>query len=453
MRLCCTTSASSAGKSNDKRFGGKLGVFRSADGSPANLSTSSLLESWNNEYMRSVRRTMLKGEIPVSCTKCFKEEANGVNSKRIWETEYWAKRTNIQALLDNTKPDGTIPKKIIYLDLRFGHHCNLKCSMCSPHDSSAWISDWQALYPQIQNKELKDIMTWKDRGQYEGASYRWHENNPRYWEELYSQIPHIQQIYFAGGEPLLIDEHYELLEECIKQGRASEITLRYNSNGTVLPDRLIPLWEQFKYVRFGFSLDCFGEKNTYIRYPAKWEKIERNLHLLDNTSDKIEVTLACAVQALNMYYVPDFIEWKLKQNFKKISSWPNGAGLINFHFVYHPANLNVKILPPDLKAAIGEKFEPYCGVLEQRFKGNEDFLTHSYGVRRLRSMVKFMNSEDWSNRIDQFQEYIQLTDKIRKTSFEKTFPEIFPYMMRNAKTPNSIPVVKGAAQPSDIHVN
>ncbi len=424
MRLCCTTSASSAGKSNDKKFGGKLGVFRSDTGSPLNLASAGLLKSWNSDYMKTVRSQMLKGEIPSSCQKCFKEETSGVNSKRIWETAFWSRRVSIDELVANTKENGAVPEKIQYMDLRFGHLCNLKCTMCSPHDSSSWIKDWKIINPQIKDDRLRETMGWHNEGRVGGASYEWYKN-PEVWSDLLSRIPHMQRLHIAGGEPLILKEHFELLEECIRQGYAKNITLRYNSNGTYIPEKVLTLWQKFKYVRFGFSLDSFGAMNSYIRYPSKWADIEKNLRALDNTPSNIEVTMACAVQALNMYYLPEFIQWKLSQDFKKINAYPHGAGLINFHFVYHPANLNVKMLPTPVKDAIHDKMEKFIVWLEERFAGNKEFLKNNYGVKRLRSMVKFMYSEDWSNRFCEFQEYIALLDKTRGTSLEETFPEFY----------------------------
>lgn len=424
MRLCCTTCASSAGKTNIKDFGGKLGVHRTDDGKPANLNSTSLLTGWNNQYVRNVRLQMLNGEKPLSCAKCFKEEDHGMRSKRQWETEYWARRIDLNDLISETRADGTIPEKIRYFDLRLGHKCNLRCTMCSPHDSSGWISDWDLLYPQLENQNLKELLIWRDRGTEDNASYDWYKN-PQFWSEFETQIPHIRQIYFAGGEPLLIDEHYQLLEKVITLGHAGKIELRYNSNGTVLPDKVLALWEHFKKVRFGLSLDCFGEKNTYIRYPAHWPTIERNLKKLDETPDNIEVNLACAVQVLNIFYLPDFIQWKLSQNFKKINHWPNGAGLLNFHLVYHPAFLNVRILPPHIKAVIAEKYGAFESWLSVNYRHDSEFMESPYGIKRLQGLVKFMNAEDWSNRLPEFNEYITKLDKLRGTDIKKFLPEFY----------------------------
>ena len=63
------------------------------------------------------------------------------------------------------------------------------------------------------------------------------------------QVPHVS-LYFAGGESLVIDEHYDLLEEWIKQGYAKNIELRYNPNGVEWRDDLFDLGQSPKRVRF-----------------------------------------------------------------------------------------------------------------------------------------------------------------------------------------------------------
>jgi MoaA/NifB/PqqE/SkfB family radical SAM enzyme len=434
MRVCCTANASSAGATNDKKYGGEVGVLKTESGLPANLNQTDLISAWNNDYMKSVRKDMLNGKVPASCTKCFKEEDAGHKSKRNWETAYWSKRLDVDEIVSKTGEDGSVPPVISYIDLRMGTKCNLKCIMCSPHDSSMWVEDWNELYPSLENESLKGIMQWQNKGKVDGASYNWHSDNPLFWEQLYEQIPNMKQLYFAGGEPTIIEEHYLLLEKCIQMGYADKIQLRYNSNGIELPERLFKLWESFKSIRFHFSIDSIGEMNSYIRYPSSWETIENNLRKLDETPENVEVTIACAVQMLNMFYIPDFIKWKLEQNYKKINSWPLGAGLLNYHFVYHPAHLNVLVFPKEFKERITRKYEDFIPWLEEYAQNGsigidaETFINSEYGIKRLRGMVRFMNSEDWSNRMPEFQEYILKMDKIRNLDFKSTFPEMASLM-------------------------
>jgi hypothetical protein len=436
MRVCCTANASSVGATNDKEHGGQVGILKTEDGKPNNLNVSDFLSSWNSTYMKNVRKQMLNGEMPPSCLKCYKEEAAGHNSKRMWETAYWSQRVDVDKLIENTADDGSVPPQLAYIDLRFGTKCQLACVMCSPHDSSGWIKDYKAIFPAVENASLKETMQWKDKGSINGSSYNWHKQNPIFWQQFYEQIPHMQQIYFAGGESLIIEEHYDILEECIRQGYAKDLELRYNSNGVEWREDLFDLWKEFKLVRFHYSVDSIGEMNEYIRYPSKWARTEEVFRILDTqTSDNVEVTIACAVQALNIYYIPEFLKWKLTQGFRKINMWPFGAGGINYHFVYHPPHLNVKILPKEFKEKCRQHYEEFYPWWEENWelgvpswhKGKvtkDKWRSASYGIDRLEGMLKFMESEDWSNRLPEMKEYLEKIDAHRSLSFDEIFPEM-----------------------------
>jgi hypothetical protein len=436
VRVCCTANASSVGPTNDKVHGGSVGVLKDENGKPNNLNVSDFETAWNSTYMRNVRKQMLAGEKPASCMKCYKEEEAGHNSKRMWETRYWGERVNLDELLENTDEDGSVPAQLAYIDLRFGTKCQLACVMCSPHDSSGWIKEHTKMHPQVKNKALKETMGWQDKGSTNGSSYNWHKQNPTFWKQFYQQVPHMKQLYFAGGESLIIDEHYEILEEVIRQGHAGNMELRYNSNGVEWRDDLFDLWKHFKLVRFHYSVDDIGERNEYVRYPSKWDRTNEVFHILDSqTGDNVEITVACAVQALNIYYIPDFIKWKLTQGFKKINMWPFGAGGVNYHFVYHPPHLNVKSLPNWFKDEVERKYEEFYPWWEANWElgvpswhtGKVDYETWreaSYGIPRLQGMVNFMKSEDWSQRMPELKEYIALIDKTRDLDFAKTYPEM-----------------------------
>lgn len=436
MRVCCTANASSVGPTNDKEHGGMVGVLKDEEGKPSNLNVSDFLSSWNSNYMKNVRLQMLNGEEPPSCSKCYKEERAGHNSKRQWETNYWSQRVDLDSLINETNDDGSVPPKLSYIDLRFGTKCQLACVMCSPHDSSGWIKDYKSIYPEVKNEILKETMQWNNKGSTNGSSYNWHKNNPVFWQQFYEQIPHMQQLYFAGGESLIIEEHYDILEECIRQGHAKNLELRYNSNGVEWRSDLFDLWKEFKLVRFHYSVDSIHGMNEYIRYPSQWKRTEEVFHILDKeTSNNVEVTVACAVQALNIYYIPDFLKWKLTQGFKKINMWPFGAGGINYHFVYHPPHLNVKVLPAWFKEKCRKHYEEFYPWWEENWElgipnwhrgkvTKEQWRCASYGIDRLEGMLKFMESEDWSQRLPEMKEFLDLLDSHREINFHQRFPEM-----------------------------
>jgi uncharacterized Fe-S cluster-containing radical SAM superfamily protein len=420
MRLCCSANASGAGSDHE------VGLVKMENGKPANFGRETPMQAWNNEYMKSVRTTMLKGEIPSSCTKCFQEEKVGVVSKRIWETGSWHEDVDIPELILQTQEDGTVPEKLVYLDLRLGHTCNLKCVMCSPHDSSKWVADHKKIYPLFQAKELKEQMAW-DRKEFNNF---WHEN-PDFWKEMYAQIPNLKQVYFAGGEPLMIREHKLFLEEIIRQGYADKILIRYNTNGLLVDEDIIDLWSKFKKVKVGFSLDDIGDRNYYIRYPSKWEVIEKNLRRLDNTPDNIHVSIATAIQILNIKTLPELAKWKIKQQFKKINfsnvtgGIEAGGGIVNMHLLYIPTFLSIKCLPPDDKAEVRQLFAELANWLYINYRQDEDYWKKNpYGWKRWQAVLDFMDSEDHTDQLPAFKEYITNLDNIRKTNFKNIFPSL-----------------------------
>jgi organic radical activating enzyme len=421
MRLCCSANASGAGEDHE------VGLVKMEHGKPANFGRETPMQAWNNEYMRSVRTTMLNGKIPTSCTKCFEEESRGVASKRVWETVTWHNDgVDIPELIRQTKEDGTVPEKLVYLDLRLGHTCNIKCVMCSPHDSSQWVADHKKLIPILQDPEVKRQMQW-ERKEFNNF---WHEKDT-FWEEMYRQIPNLKQVYFAGGEPLMIREHKLFIEEIIRQGYQDKILLRYNSNGLLVDEELIDLWSRFKKVKFAVSMDACGERDEYIRFPTKWETVERNLHLLDNTPDNIQTSLATAIQIFNVKHLPDFMKWKLNANFKKLNvgTVPGGVqmggGLVNMHLLYIPTFLSIQILPIEDKQEVAERFDEFKGWLWNNYRQDDDYWkVNPYGWRRWEAVLNHMNAQDNSHLLSGFKEYTNKLDAIRGLNAATIFPEL-----------------------------
>ena len=421
MRLCC--SANSSGANQDHT----IGLVKNENGIPANFGRDTPMSAWNNEYMRSVRTTMLESKIPRSCTKCFDEESNGIVSKRIWETYTWMQDgLDIEELITQTEQDGTVPEHLVYLDLRLGHTCNLKCIMCSPHDSSKWVGDHKKVFHLFEHKELKSQMSWDEKT----FNNQWYEH-PTFWKEIFGQIPNLRQVYFAGGEPLMLKEHKMFLEEIIRQGYADKILIRYNSNGLLVSEDIIELWKYFKKVKFAVSIDDIAERNYYIRYPADWLVLEKNMNRLDNTPDNIHVSIATAIQILNIKTLPELVKWKISQGFKKVNQnnayegMLAGGGLINMHLIYIPTFLSIKCLPAVDKQEVREKFEDFKQWLWNNYTQDDIFWSvNPYGWKRWQAILDFMDSEDHTYLLPAFKEYINKLDSIRGLNAATVFPEL-----------------------------
>ena len=421
VRLCCGSNASGA-RTGDHG----IGLVKTENGEFANLNKITPLEAFNNAYMQDVRKLMISGCIPASCTKCFEEEENGMMSKRLWETYDWEQQgIDLKELIDETTEEGKVPPIIRYLDLRLGHTCNLKCVMCSPHDSSRWIPDYEKLVRKTNNIQILKQMDWDKKS----FNNYWYEK-PEFWNDIFDQIPNVRQLYFAGGEPLMIKEHKLYLEEIIKRGYNTQISLRYNSNGIFVSDEIIDIWKQFKSVRYAFSIDSFDEKNHYIRYPAEWADIERSLDLLDNTPDNINISIACAVQALNVKHIVDFAKWKISKKYKKINQYKMygfeiGGGILSLHMLYIPTYLSARILPKEDKEQIREQFKEFRQWLWDNYRQDDDFWKiNPYGWKRWEAILKFINSEDHTTQLDDFREFINRLDRIRGLNAKDIFPEL-----------------------------
>ena len=409
VRVCCTANASGAGIDDVKDSG-----LVKQDGVNMNLRDHTIEQVWNSKFMRDTRLTMLDNGMPTSCTKCYAEENNGIVSKRQWETRVWEDRIDINSIVAQTAEDGSLPVNIPYFDLRLGNMCQLKCIMCSPHDSSSWIKEWKAQYPKYKTIELKKDQEWDI-----DFDYTWYQKGS-FLDDMRSNAYNIRELYFAGGEPLLIPEHYKILEFMVETGAAKLCVVRYNSNGLELPEKLFELWKHFKEVKFNFSVDAVGDRNDYIRYPSKWNDIVANLNQLDDTPSNITVNIACAVQLLNVLTIPELVHWKESMNFKKINLPPYGAGLIGTHLVYLPSYLNVRVLPKHLKDKVIKNVEYFCS----RRVTDREFMTNPYGVKRWQGLVQYMMSEDWTNKLPMLEDYLTVTDAQRGTDFRKTFPEL-----------------------------
>lgn len=198
------------------------------------------IDFFNDPTLVKIRQQWNNKQWPEECSFCRKSEELGNNSRR---------KGSIQWAIDHLgiRHDQFNEVKLIKLDYYAGNTCNLRCAICGPNDSIAWQKELGiAKNERVVDQNLIDINT-----------------------------DDIAWIHFTGGEPLLIDEHWNVLKS-VKQ--KENVVLNYNTNGTTLPKQeLIDLWSQFKYVMIDFSIDDIGNRFEYQRYPAKWENVVENL--------------------------------------------------------------------------------------------------------------------------------------------------------------------------------
>ena len=185
-----------------------LGVAKHPVG---NFKEKTMREIWNDEPMREMRRNMLDDKSCQECADCYEQEAAGFASMRNNSNKNFAQFIDS---VDQTLPDGTYPDfQLHYWDVRFSNICQLKCRSCGSIFSSRWYDDDVKLW----GKELRPRVSFAGR----------HEEDV--WEQMQEHIPHLEQIYFAGGEPLIMEEHNRILKLLIEKGNTN-VRLIYNTN-------------------------------------------------------------------------------------------------------------------------------------------------------------------------------------------------------------------------------
>jgi MoaA/NifB/PqqE/SkfB family radical SAM enzyme len=289
--------------------------------------------------------------------------------------------------------------KMRYFDLRLSNICNMKCRTCNSHYSSQWENE--------DNKQGRSIIT-IDK-----------PNRSKYVDEVLKHIPFIDMAYFAGGEPLITEEHYIMLEEMIKLGR-TDVTLRYNTNLSALKYKdkdLLDLWSHFKNkIQVYASLDDFGPRAEYIRSGTNWEQIEKNFKRLKEVPF-VDIQINSVLSIFNFVTFGDFYHYLLDKNL-----YTPGGTVYTIYNMISPVQLTALALPPHLKIQGIEGLENVMDRMAKMGFGQNS-------IQQLENAKKWVLSDNtWEKYKDQFIEETKRLDEIREEKFVDVFPELAELM-------------------------
>lgn len=412
------------------------GLYTKDDGTPFNANNDKPTNAINSSKAKEIRRYIIEGNKHPECKKCWDEESSGIFSRRLqkineFENKDLYEKNNV---LSNTNSDGTINNPtIIDYEIRLGNFCNLKCRMCSPKESSKWYNDFYELTGKTSFKDntKRNIMVKDDKGNFtlQDDEYSWFKEN-HFWNDLKENISNIYNIQFAGGEPTLIDEMYCFLQELVESDYAKNISIEYNINATFLPNKLFNLWKHFNEVKIGLSVDGVGSVNDYIRFPSNWKNIENNIIKLNNNmTDNMIVWFNPTIQALNVLYFPEFIQWKVLNNINNINKIDNQTPLSTVNMLTNPKDFSIKILPYELKQKVEKKYNNLVSWLNNNLT-NDNYreVKIKNTENTLSGIVKHMYSEDRYDLIKSFIDKNTKLDELRKQNFSSVFPEMYNSM-------------------------
>jgi radical SAM protein with 4Fe4S-binding SPASM domain len=366
-----------------------------------NVKEQTLKEIWNGPAYQELRQQMLQDKKIENCSQCHERDAALGHSLRQDANQLWSHL--FDRVVKPTEDDGLLREyRMAYFDVRFSNICTFKCRGCSPELSSSWLGDHEKLYDYKSDRDkMISIMP-----------------NPRVWSELVEFLPGVEAAYFAGGEPLIMDEHYLILEELIRLGKSS-IPLSYNSNMSNLRfrDKMVTdYWNKFESVTVGVSIDDFGERGEYFRHGMKWEKTVENIRYVQQKCPHVIFSVNCTVSLFNVAYLPELHQELIKLNLIKL-------GDFYANLLLDPVEYRMQNLPQEYRLKLHKKLTDYMDLIATKF---ESIDPHGVGrvLASFQSVINFMMSGDALATPEQFHARNDKLDAIRGENFRQTYPEL-----------------------------
>jgi len=356
--------------------------------------TQSLSEIWNSVQARELRSTIMKGKKHDGCLDCYKKEAYGSDSLRNSLNRRFAKHID---RFDKTDETGFFePFNLVYLDSRFNNLCNLSCRSCNHNSSSSWHKPATTL-----GLIAKDTPVFLTGGRYKNDLL----------QQIVKHANSLESIYFAGGEPLLIEEFYSILDY-LDKNKKHNIELIYNTNLSKLglPKKSIfDSWKNFTNISVGASLDAEGARAEYLRTGTKWQNVLNfRAEMLEKRPD-IDFYINATVSILNVLHVPDFHR-----------SWVE-KGLINaeqfsINFLFTPEYMKIDSAPTVFKDKIQEKYLAHLDWLRPQDTLGRATNGYESILKQIDNNTSFDRKLFWDN--------VQLLDNYYNTDLLTTFPEL-----------------------------
>lgn len=366
----------------------------------SSLSNSTIQQVRNNDYWKQLRKDLINEIEHPSCNHCWNLEKNGNTSLRqirLEEFEYFLG----DKLLDLEIPnDGSLSNETIYFwDVRQTNLCNMKCIMCGPDYSSLWREELIKHGDFEFKKYSGDAVI--DANQVSKEDF---------FLDIEKGIFDVEHFYFAGGEPLISDTHWKILDLLIKNNR-KDVRLSYNTNllkTTFKGKNIFDYWKQFKNVRVGVSIDCINQRAEYVRYGTNWNKVNYNFALL-NRSLPNSTSINITTNVLTIGGLIETIAWAKQFNYSN-----EEHDLLANNLVYNPEYLSVKILPNNIKDNIWKNLSPVLEDLkDKRSKGSIEA-----------ELFKEIDSDHLHKLRLLFYKTITRLDKIRNVDIKNACPEL-----------------------------
>lgn len=364
-----------------------LDEIKDDTGEKFNLKSARFHQIQTSQHMRHLREQFLAGERPLTCQRCWNEEDAGRTSKRMHTLDRLKHVISDVSWTADAKP-------LLFLDLKLGNICNLKCRICGPWSSSTAATE-----------QLRDLPNADKKNNYSYIMLRagaWPKESDIFWQEIDRHLDHIRYIEFTGGEPFMIQEHFDMLRHLVDLGHAHEIEIHYNTNGTIFPSHAEEIWQNFRTVEVAFSIDDTKERFEYQRSNAVWNDVNDNIaqfRCMRDRRSNIKLQVCSTVNLFNVCYLPQLSEWIDMQNFD----------FVYWNMLHEPIYFSIGSLPDTVKQAVADRL-------------NQASVT-AFHRSEFDRMIDFMWAAQSLDR-NKIVQQVQALDKLRNQKLFHHHPEI-----------------------------
>ena len=363
------------------------------NGNKFSLMTANFAQVQNSQHMKKLRQDFLSGNRPQTCRKCWNEERSGRTSKRMHTLNRLKHMLPNQEWTADAKP-------LMFLDLKLGNICNLKCRICGSWSSSQFAAEELGDMPLETDKKSTHAYQMLRAG-------AWPRENQQFWQQVDQHLGDIQYIEFTGGEPFMIDQHFDMLQGIIDRGIAHNVEIHYNTNGTQWPDRGPDIWQHFKTVEIAFSIDDLGARFEYQRTNAVWNQVVENLkkfYKLKQTMPNVQLQCCSTVNVFNVRYIDELAQWVADQSFD----------FVYWNMMHDSWYFSIATLPDTAKQQITQHLQTATIPVQyqEEFQRIVDFMNRGASTDgfMLRLKIKDLDRKRQQNLKDIAPEFAQIID-------------------------------------------
>jgi radical SAM protein with 4Fe4S-binding SPASM domain len=358
-----------------------------------NTQEQSLQDIWNGPELRQIRMNMLQDKKSPECRRCYELEENGMWTLRKSSNENFKHH---RERVYETSDDGSAGDvNMAYMDIRFSNLCNLKCRSCGPQFSSSWFEDHKQIYGELPHNKILKVR----------------DNMLNFMDELEPLLDSVERVYWAGGEPLITEEHYRILDKWIAMGKR-DVKMDYTTNFTQMRYKrktAFEYWNSFDHVRVAASLDANHARGEYLRKNMDWTTVVQNRRDMIEQCPHVYFELTPTVSVYNVFNLPDFHKEWIEEGLLEPQN-------IRINILLDPTYMRLSLLPPWLKDQVRFRYIEHLKYLDQ-FE-NIDSVKNDY-----ESILKFLNN-DHSEELKMFLFKTERIDNLRKENWREVFPEL-----------------------------